>query len=566
MGGPNEIAVSPFSKGDTAAYRAAGWHLVGLKGAISMRFGAFLTVLLLIGGTTSADRPDPIESVQVSADRGWRINGRPFFPIMGWLQGARNLPKLSSIGCNTIAGFHRPGRAPGAILEYAEAAGAAGLYFTPPFEPSHMAEMEALKTQHARNLLAWMHADEPDLPKKFSDAKVTPGGTLIINPSRPLYLMFDGDLKTSAILDPIQGGSFSIAIPENTMIKTIGIANVPGEAVAREVRVLLDNVELMTVSLNAQKSLQTFDLSKPASGRQLSVRIDSADGAGKYGAIAEVQALDETGKNLLQAPVQQAPNMTTEQVQTVYETAKRFDPSRPMLLTTTPFFLKGFENFWSREVSDRMYPALIKSADVIGYDHYPLYGWNNPKFIPDVSRGMVELKAYGAAGKPMYQWIETKAGGKFGARAKPVTEVEIRNEVWQAIIHGATAIGYFTHEFTPFSEFAGPPDNQKAILAQIAQMVKLNRQSKDNGDVAYNFTHGSKIDRIYVSAAVQAHLMAGRLVIVCLAGATELVPRVIADKIAERDASLVVRVKKVSNEVDEDDPYAAFQIPDDLMW
>lgn len=107
---------------------------------------------------------------------------------------------------------------------------------------------------------------------------------------------------------------------------------------------------------------------------------------------------------------------------------------------------------------------------------------------------------------------------------------------------------------------------QKAILAQIVQMVQKNRQSKGNGDIAYNFTHGSKIERMYVSAAVQAHLMAGRLVIVCLNGATELVPRVIADKIAERDASMVVRVSKSSTQVDEDDPYAAFQIPDDLMW
>jgi uncharacterized protein YaiL (DUF2058 family) len=107
---------------------------------------------------------------------------------------------------------------------------------------------------------------------------------------------------------------------------------------------------------------------------------------------------------------------------------------------------------------------------------------------------------------------------------------------------------------------------QKAIVAQIAQMVQKNRQSKGAGDIAYNFTHDKKIERIYVSAAVQAHLMAGRLVIVCLNGATELVPRVIADKIAERDAALVVRVNKTSTEVDADDPYAAFQIPDDLMW
>jgi uncharacterized protein YaiL (DUF2058 family) len=107
---------------------------------------------------------------------------------------------------------------------------------------------------------------------------------------------------------------------------------------------------------------------------------------------------------------------------------------------------------------------------------------------------------------------------------------------------------------------------QKAIMAQIAQMVQQNRQGKGNGDIAYNFTHDKKIERIYVSAAVQGHLMAGRLVIVRQGANTELVPRVIADKIAERDASLVVRVNKPSTEIDADDPYAAYQIPDDLMW
>ena len=106
----------------------------------------------------------------------------------------------------------------------------------------------------------------------------------------------------------------------------------------------------------------------------------------------------------------------------------------------------------------------------------------------------------------------------------------------------------------------------KAIEAQIAQMVQKNRQHKGNGDIAYHYTHENKIERIYVSAAVQEHLVAGRLVIVCQGGATELVPRIIADKIAERDASMVVRVNKTSTVIDADDPYAAFQIPDDLMW
>ena len=107
---------------------------------------------------------------------------------------------------------------------------------------------------------------------------------------------------------------------------------------------------------------------------------------------------------------------------------------------------------------------------------------------------------------------------------------------------------------------------QKAIAAQIVQMVQKSRQSKGAGDIAYNFTRDKKIERLYVSATVHADLVAGRLVIVSLDGATELVPRIIADKIAERDASLVIRANKTNTEVDADDPYAAFKIPDDLMW
>lgn len=107
---------------------------------------------------------------------------------------------------------------------------------------------------------------------------------------------------------------------------------------------------------------------------------------------------------------------------------------------------------------------------------------------------------------------------------------------------------------------------QKAIAAQIVQMIQQNRQSKGGGDIAFNFTHDNKIKRVHVSSAVHAHLTAEHLVIICQGDTTELVPRVIAEKIAERDPSIVVRVKKASTEVDADDPYADFKVPDDLMW
>ncbi len=106
----------------------------------------------------------------------------------------------------------------------------------------------------------------------------------------------------------------------------------------------------------------------------------------------------------------------------------------------------------------------------------------------------------------------------------------------------------------------------KAIAAQIAQMVNQSRQGKGRGDIAYNFTHGDRIKRIHVSAEVQDHLVAGRLMIVCQGEVIELVPRRIAEKIAERDPALVVQVKRSSTASTEDDPYAAYQVPDDLMW
>jgi uncharacterized protein YaiL (DUF2058 family) len=107
---------------------------------------------------------------------------------------------------------------------------------------------------------------------------------------------------------------------------------------------------------------------------------------------------------------------------------------------------------------------------------------------------------------------------------------------------------------------------KKALAAQIAQMVKTNRQDKGKGDIAYNFTLGTKIERIHVSEKVRDHLVAGRLAIVAHNGGFELVPRVIADKIAERAPESVVRVNKVEAAADEDDPYKDFKIPDDFDW
>ncbi len=108
---------------------------------------------------------------------------------------------------------------------------------------------------------------------------------------------------------------------------------------------------------------------------------------------------------------------------------------------------------------------------------------------------------------------------------------------------------------------------QKALAAQIKQLIENHRQSKGKDEVEHNFTHGKLIKKIRVSAAVQQQIVRGQLAIVALGQGYELVPRVVAEKIAQRDAAAVVVLNTPSKttEVD-DDPYKDYVIPDDLMW
>lgn len=109
---------------------------------------------------------------------------------------------------------------------------------------------------------------------------------------------------------------------------------------------------------------------------------------------------------------------------------------------------------------------------------------------------------------------------------------------------------------------------KKAIQAQIKQLIDINRIDRQRGDLAYQFADGSKIKKIYLTKTLQDQLAYGIIVLVKLGDGYELVPRQIAEKIAQRDATCILVKNAGSTETAavEDDPYADFKIPDDLMW
>ncbi|WP_297476907.1 DUF2058 domain-containing protein [uncultured Photobacterium sp.] len=108
---------------------------------------------------------------------------------------------------------------------------------------------------------------------------------------------------------------------------------------------------------------------------------------------------------------------------------------------------------------------------------------------------------------------------------------------------------------------------QKAFLAQVKQLIEMNRLDRNNGDIGYNFTDGTMVRKIYVDSLIQKQLVNGRLAIARYLDGYEVIPASVADKIALRDQESIVLNNVVDDSiVDEDDPYADFVIPDDLMW
>jgi hypothetical protein len=115
-----------------------------------------------------------------------------------------------------------------------------------------------------------------------------------------------------------------------------------------------------------------------------------------------------------------------------------------------PRFLTLTNHFYSRAAplpqGRGMYPALIDTADVVGFDLYPLQNWCQWESFGDVFESQRELVAL-ARGKPTFQWIEARRMDCHDAKLDPSPET-VRAETWLAIAGGAHAIGYFPNDWS----------------------------------------------------------------------------------------------------------------------
>jgi len=436
--------------------------------------------------------PPPIETVEIGAGRVFRVNAKPFFPIVSWLQDARNFPAVKACGMNATAGYWPRSRGTKDVTEYLKLVEAAGLYAVMPFDA---------RLKGHRALLGYIHGDEPDLPRLVSSAVITPAKNLRINRKTPLWKLLDGVTHSWSVLDPLDGASITIEPPGKVTVKSLAVWLTVSKdlAIAKEVRFEGDGKEILRVSLASRKGRQQFDLPRPATFSKLKMTVTATFGAkNAWGSLAEIEGFDKNGKNVLLSRPRNVPRTAPEEVARRYKAIKTADPDRPVFMTLTGHFHPFFKKYSDAE--RKIYPRYIKSADVIGYDIYPIYGWNKPQWIHLVHEGtrrLVEL----AGDKPVYAWIETSRGGQWTGpleRQKEVTPAHIRAEVWMAICRGATAIGYFTHVWKPaYNQFGVPPKNRKALREINEQITRLTPEilaDKPERSVTLEASDGVKVD------------------------------------------------------------------------
>ena len=108
----------------------------------------------------------------------------------------------------------------------------------------------------------------------------------------------------------------------------------------------------------------------------------------------------------------------------------------------------------------------------------------------------------------------------------------------------------------------------RSAHGKLIQMIAQHCEKNYQGEIDYHFTYDNKVKRIAVNEKIQQGLIRGMLAICVLNEEFYLINKEASAILADIDQSVLVALHdKVEPLVsEEEDPYAEFAIPDDLIW
>lgn len=124
-----------------------------------------------------------------------------------------------------------------------------------------------------------------------------------------------------------------------------------------------------------------------------------------------------------------------------------------------------------------------------------------------------------------------------------------------------------------------PKSLGKALRTEIKQLLKTNKLNDKAGEIPYNYVIAGQVKRFYINNAQQTELKAGNLVIVNWNTISYLIskeaeqelrklhPTIEVASVQKTEETTGTNSSSVTSGADAaDDPYAGYEIPDDLSW
>lgn len=108
---------------------------------------------------------------------------------------------------------------------------------------------------------------------------------------------------------------------------------------------------------------------------------------------------------------------------------------------------------------------------------------------------------------------------------------------------------------------------QKELRVEVKKRLRSYKINDKAGEIAYNYTINNRIKRFFVTEEQQKQLIEGALAIANWNGISYLIPFVAIEELRSLYPKINICVSTTDkNEMDKNDPYAEYAIPDDLKW
>ncbi|MBM3497269.1 MAG: hypothetical protein FJX74_01240 [Armatimonadetes bacterium] len=440
----------------------------------------------------------PAAEVSIGPNRAVLVDGEPFFPLFMWLQPTRLIDYHKDLGVNCLMGEGANDQSQGpAFLDALEAAGMYGIV--------HFSEANLPLADHPA-LLTWMFGDEPDLAGQTPFVPPTlDGATVVLEAESPQASTFpEGRSWLVKQHAQLSGGSW-LHVTQDNLPEPAYTAIYELEAPEAGTYVLWDRGFMKQWGSPTRWRIDAGEWqtcprdAKTIEGRK--VGSNQSVGWHRYGEVdlatgghtLEIAAgdgrtlgkPDQVGTDLLfgvdlfllttsqaepSTPYITVPRTSAEAIAEQYAAKLAADPDRPLYLNLTCGFFEPY-----RKLPPEMYDAYCAATDLVGYDHYPIYGWGRPDKIHEIAQATAALRKIAGEGKPVWAILEVTNGGQWVRDdMRPPTPEEVRAEVWMAIVNGATGIGYFPHVWKPeYQQSRIPPENEEALRRINAEIAEL---------------------------------------------------------------------------------------------